>query len=218
MKKLLLFFVGAALAMTAGAAPFELKIGNKVLENGERVDITDNYDEFATQFYTHLELKANQSGTCVATVDFIRNETTPELTTDGIDYISGCRPAVAFCSFDGQCRNVYAGEEITKSGNVSSGSTQDMMIELVCQLGLDEPTTLETIHVNAEFSVEVEMDGVSQKVFFYVDNQQGGVDGIQMDNNDAPATYYDLQGRRVAAPVEGITIMRRGTETIKIIR
>ena len=42
-----------------------------------------------------------------------------------------------------------------------------------------------------------------------------GVDGIALDNNSA-AEYYNLQGVRVAAPENGIYILRRGNKAVKV--
>lgn len=54
-------------------------------------------------------------------------------------------------------------------------------------------------------------------VFFYIPDA-AGVDNIAIDNDaDAPATYYDLQGRPVANPTSGLYIVRKGNTVKKVI-
>ncbi len=44
---------------------------------------------------------------------------------------------------------------------------------------------------------------------------ENGVEGIAIDNSNAPVEYYNLQGLRVVEPTKGIYIVRKGTEVSK---
>ena len=44
-----------------------------------------------------------------------------------------------------------------------------------------------------------------------------GVEFIGMDNADAPAEYYNLQGMKVNNPEKGIYIVRQGRKASKVV-
>lgn len=49
-------------------------------------------------------------------------------------------------------------------------------------------------------------------------NASAGIDDITADTGDAPAAYYDLQGRPVSAPAApGLYLRRQGTATTKVV-
>lgn len=50
---------------------------------------------------------------------------------------------------------------------------------------------------------------------FIVANEAAGVEAIEIDNNDSPVEYFDLQGRRVDNPTSGLYIRRQGSSTTK---
>ena len=58
-------------------------------------------------------------------------------------------------------------------------------------------------------------DSATAKVTFEGDGTLTGIDGLTVDA-DSPAVYYDLQGRRVANPANGLYIERRGDKVRKI--
>ena len=51
--------------------------------------------------------------------------------------------------------------------------------------------------------------------FTKVEQYTGAVSGL--DNDDAPAVYYDLQGNRVASPARGIYIRVQGGKATKVL-
>lgn len=58
-------------------------------------------------------------------------------------------------------------------------------------------------------------DPTGEVFSIYVDMNSGvnGIEGINADN--VPAEYFDLQGRRVANPVNGLYIVKRGEKVVK---
>jgi hypothetical protein len=46
---------------------------------------------------------------------------------------------------------------------------------------------------------------------------QAGVSNVTVDNSNAPAEYFDLQGRKVAHPANGIFIKRQGSTVTKVV-
>lgn len=46
---------------------------------------------------------------------------------------------------------------------------------------------------------------------------QTGVENVIVDNSEAPAEYYDLNGRRVANPSNGFYILRQGNKVSKVL-
>ncbi len=45
----------------------------------------------------------------------------------------------------------------------------------------------------------------------------GGVEGVEIDNNNAPVEYFNLQGVRVENPANGLYIKRQGTQATKVV-
>jgi hypothetical protein len=44
-----------------------------------------------------------------------------------------------------------------------------------------------------------------------------GVSNVTVDNSNAPVEYFDLQGRKVANPANGIFIKRQGSTVTKVV-
>lgn len=55
------------------------------------------------------------------------------------------------------------------------------------------------------------------KVYGMDEDVMTGVEGVNVDNSNAPVEYFNLQGVRVANPDAGIYIRRQGSETVKVI-
>ena len=72
-----------------------------------------------------------------------------------------------------------------------------------------------------KWAAKVTAKGGDETVTFTVIFQVGetdGIEGIEADTTDAPATYYNLQGIPVANPTAGnIYIMRQGDKTSKVL-
>lgn len=74
------------------------------------------------------------------------------------------------------------------------------------------PAIIETINAAKEFIVNTDAEVVGVK---YVSTSTG-LAAIAADA-DAPAEYYDLQGRRVANPSAGLYIVRQGSKVSKVV-
>lgn len=77
----------------------------------------------------------------------------------------------------------------------------------------------------SEKKPEDNMDHVYNVTALYEEGESGFSNNVFLDGNgveeisdDAGAAYYDLLGRKLRKPVSGVTIMRRGTESKKIMR
>lgn len=59
----------------------------------------------------------------------------------------------------------------------------------------------------------------SNYVNFYIDGEGilTGVDAVDADTSDAPVEFFDLQGRRVMNPVNGLYIRRQGNSVEKVL-
>ncbi len=79
-------------------------------------------------------------------------------------------------------------------------------------LGLTFPVTEKGVYQVAAEKAYAGLHPVSNAVTFE------GTNSIALPTADAPCEYYDLEGRKIAAPTEpGIYILKRGTETRKVI-
>ncbi|MDE5555742.1 MAG: hypothetical protein K2J10_11260, partial [Muribaculaceae bacterium] len=63
---------------------------------------------------------------------------------------------------------------------------------------------------------DTEGTGAAAVLKFYP-NGSAGIEAVEVDNNDAPAVYYNLQGVEVANPENGIYVVRRGSKVTKEI-
>ena len=218
MKKILLLFAIAAVAMTAKAYDFCYH-GIKI-NNGDRINITEYWNQTMGYFNPELTLESSVAGAATVRVENIKSTQSPDLQLDedGFDYIYGIGdPNVSICSLDGQCVNVYPNNSITKSGTVPANEELDLQIELCYTVGLDE-TSIDDFNIDASFDVIVNMGGETTKATFYVEHSAGAsVAGIDADNN-APVQYFDLQGRCISEPTNGIFIKRQGDKVTKVIR
>lgn len=52
---------------------------------------------------------------------------------------------------------------------------------------------------------------------YYAPKSESGIEGVAVDNSNAPVEYYNLQGVRVANPTSGIYVKRQGNSATKIL-
>ncbi len=84
------------------------------------------------------------------------------------------------------------------------------------------------IHSIATFNVEDENGNAGVYLLSYKANngiavyivaeeayKDAGVEGVEIDNSNAPATYYNLQGMEIANPENGIYLVKRGNNVTK---
>ena len=203
--------------------------GNEV-KDGDRIDITKFLDqqEFAgygyyqRQYDTKLTMVAEAVGEMFCTITYSKNET--PLTSDGL---YGADFNVQFCGF-GLCYNAYLGETIVNADAYTTkpGEVVYMQTELKLNQVTDESFTtiwlcgsaapLEELEIKDEFEMKLTFEDQVMNLTFYVD-QNGvgaGVEGIEADEN-APVEYYDLQGRRVENPSNGLFIVKKGNKVSK---
>lgn len=218
MKKTLLSIAAGLLTVSAmNAQSLVLKAHDRVLSNGDRVNITSYWDNDADYFNPEITLTSATGGNVTATTKFTKSECSPalKLDEDGFDYQYGIgNPSVMMCSFS-LCQTVSPGKEVTQTGSVEANEPHNMMIELTYNVGYDDPG-IENKEIEAEFTLTVEQGSEKIEVTFYVDKTAAGIEGISCDS-DIPATYYDLHGRIVTNPGNGIYIMRKGNKVSKVI-
>jgi len=215
MKKILL--MAAAVAMSISANAFDFKCHDKSLENGDRVNMLQYWEEDLGQFNPKLTVTSETGGEAKVTVEFLNSECGPalELDADGFGYAKGIGdPHIMFC-WPNQCISVLVGQNAPQNGSLTAGIPANLQIELAYTIGYEDKG-IENKDVNAEFTVEVKHAGETKKVTFYVDHESAGVEGIAADEN-APIEYFDLQGRKVAAPENGIYIKRQGGRVQKVV-
>lgn len=217
MKKFLLMLAGVAMAMTANA--YEFCYRGIPINNGDRINITEYWDQTMNCFDPELTLKSATGGSASVGVSNIVSEVCePELGGfDGFDYCTGIgNPGVSICSLDGQCVNVAAGKSLTKTGVLEPDVEYDLRIEQTYTVGIDE-TSIDDMNLKASFDVTVNVAGEITVATFYVDHVSASVAGINSDMN-APVEYFDLQGRSIAEPANGIFIKRQGSKVTKVVR
>lgn len=217
MKKFLLLVAGVALAMTAKAYDFCYR--GIPINNGDRINITEYWDQESWYFNPHLTLESSVTANATVRVENIVSTQSPELALDedGFDYTTGIgNPNVSICSLDGSCVNVYPPQSLTKTGTLTANTPADLQIELCYTLGWDE-TSIDDMTIHASFDVIVNVNGETKKATFYVDHESASVAGINADSN-APVQYFDLQGRSITEPSNGIFIKRQGNKVTKVVR
>lgn len=221
MKKFLLFAAGVAVALCADAQAYKFCANGVELTNGQRVDISDIYKREATDliFDPKLTLSTTQGTAVTLTLRNISNECSPELSgfDDKLDYLEGVGQAkLQICSptFVGNCNFVDKESSWTKTMTV--GQEEDLAIERTYSVG-SSVEGVEGLTIISEFEVTVEQGGQSTSVTFAINI----VDGASITEIDATSTkateYFNLQGRKVAAPAKGLYIKRQGNEASKVI-
>lgn len=184
--------------------------GNPV-QSGDRIDITDYYNELTAQYDAHLTCKTTATDDMYVTFDFYKNETTPM----DADWIYGAKVSGQIC-WPLQCELVPVGTSMTVSGEMVADNETNMQLHLGLQLGDEQ--TYKDLYVSAEFSITAQFDEEEVVLVFFVEKAVGelgsGVEGIESDSNAAPV-YYDLQGRKVDNPANGLYIVKKGSKVSK---
>lgn len=82
---------------------------------------------------------------------------------------------------------------------------------------VDNPTNLgKEVLVYGNIYAYFNNPGVKNVTDYKLD--PSAVDAIEIEDNDAPVEYYNLQGVRVANPENGLYIMRQGSKVTKVIK
>lgn len=211
MKKLLLL-ASMALALSAGAQNFKFCSNGVELNDGETIDISSLY-EFDLRdliFDPKLTLTTAQAGPVKVTINFTENKALPQLSDldDDFRYINGigdakvqiCSPNIAL-----SCQTLEAGNESSWTGTLEADFTENLLIEQVYKVGTSVKD-FEGLTINSKFTVTVEQGGEKKTVNFVVNIDPASIDEI-VANGAAQSAVYNLQGRKLSAPVKGINIV-----------
>lgn len=204
--------MAAIAAFSANAAELYYTVNGEKVENNAKIDLAPYWVEKDMQYNPHLYLETSAGGMLDVNVDFSKGVCTPEFDED--EWLTGAKLSIAFCAIDGMCATINPGKQSQKSGSVDAGKV-DMQTELGIVLG-DEQKIGE-VAVDAEFIMTSELNGETVTITFFVKENVGsgaGVDDVLVDMN-APAVYYDLQGRKIANPAKGLYIINRGGKVTK---
>ena len=215
MKKL--FTSMLALAAIAGLAPtasaqdeepmLQFYVHGQPVKNGDRIDITPYYEAGLSQYNPELTCMTTATDEMSVTLDFYKNET-PALDAD---WEYGAKVNAMIC-WPSQCQMVGLGKSLTVSGDMYADEAVDMQVHLGLELG--DYQEYDELSVKAEFSLTAQFDEEEVKLIFFVDKPSAGVEGIEADSDAAPV-YYDLQGRQVANPSNGLYIVKKGSKVTK---
>lgn len=224
----------AGTAFTAQAedeAYFKCFVDGTEVKDGDRIDITKYLDVLEIPGWGLYKIEYNPKMTLVAdadielfgTVDFVKNET--PLTEDGL---YGADMNVQFCGF-GNCYNAFVGEGPVGNPEGYSptvGAEVNMQTELKINTEYDyengttiwkfgSAAPINELAIKAEFTMKITGEDQVMNLTFFVD-QQGlaGIHDIDADS-DAEAIYFDLQGRRIENPSNGLYIVKKGSKVSK---
>lgn len=211
MKKLYTLLVAAMATFGAGAQSLTIMVNDKAVENGSKIDITSTAKTAGGKivFDPEMFIKADKGGELTATVTNVKASCTPELDEE---WIKGGGVDLQWCGFTELCVNVELNTPQTKSTTLSENVAEDMKLEYVVTLGDEQDP--EELAIESECEVKFSFGGKDYEVTLFVNKSTSGVGEIASDNN-APAVYYDLQGRRIDNPSTGIYIVRKGNEVMK---
>lgn len=197
---------------------FKCFVKGQEVKDGDRIDLSKYYDPltigdivFKHQYNPELTVVPTVSTEMSVTVDYTGNKT--PLSEDG-QY--GADLTVNFCGFTGSCTAVNSGETYTRVGETKDGDVIDMQTELVVVgLGSSADGDVTKLALDVEFTMTMTIEDESVKLIFFLD-QQGlaGIHDIDVDS-DADAVYFDLQGRRVENPSNGLFIVKKGSKVAK---
>lgn len=212
---------------------FRCYVNGVEVKDGDRIDITQYLETYevsdmggikSIEYNTKMTLVAEADIELFGTVDFVKNET--PLTADGL---YGADMNVQFCGF-GSCYSAFVGEGPVGNPEGYSptvGDEVNMRTELMINSEWDSKNyknifkygsaaPLNELEIKAEFTMKITGEDQVMNLTFFV-GQKGvsaGVEGIEADSN-APAVYYDLQGRRIDNPSNGLFIVKKGSKVSK---
>lgn len=204
---------------------FDCFVKGEKVKSGDRINITDFYEElslegfgvYQRQYNTHLTILPYVEDAMEVTLDnSVNNSPLDENWEYGSDL------SIQFCGFGG-CVSTGFG----KTGSYNSmdfpmkETTADKEFDaqtevVVGQFGESVGDDFRKLEIKAEFDMKIVLDEQEMVLTFYID-QKGlsvGVEGIEADINAAPV-YYDLQGRRVDNPSNGLYIVKKGSKVSK---
>lgn len=211
MKKFYMFLAAGLAAFSANADGLHMYINGEEVKNKDVIDITSFFEDEEYQYMVNpkMTIMADESGTFNGTVKLEQGFSIPEF-----DWDYGAQVNALWCAFDGQCVPLSVGQSAEKSYTLTAGKAEDMMLEISGMYG--DKQNLEDLIVTAVCAFHCTFNNRSYSLSLYVDTDPSGVSNINLDAN-ASAEYYDLQGRRVNNPSNGLYIVRQGSKVMKRI-
>ena len=205
---------------------FKCYVDGKEVKDGDRIDLSDkpyfeeehfflgdvDYGVYKRQFNTLLTVMPTVDADMSVTVDYVMNNTPLDN-----DKLYGADLAVNFCGFTGSCTSIQTpGQTYTREGATVDGKELDMQTELVVgDFGSEAGGDFSKLAINAEFTMTFKIEDQTVKLTFFVDRKGlAGIEDIESDSN-IPAVYFDLQGRRVENPANGLYIVKKGNTVSK---
>ncbi|MCC8176688.1 MAG: hypothetical protein LUC85_06230 [Bacteroidales bacterium] len=171
-------------------------------------DIDEGY-EYELPCYIKIANQGTTSLNVTATLEEVTEESVLDVPT-----------GISFCLLG----NCLAGW--TNSATLAAGESYSGYAEHIAYVFANEDESI--VEINSEeytkgpwvgkFTVRGGLEIISCKLYFSVNkiDNLGGVKGVSVDASDAPATYYDLQGRIVENPASGLNIKVQGGKATKI--
>lgn len=210
MKKFYILLATGIAALSANADLHFIMNGTEV-PNGSTQNITSFFEDEDYQYMIDpkLEVKADEAGAFNGTVTLSQGESIPEF-----DWDYGAQVSALWCAFNGQCVPISVGQSVNKSYTLTANVAEDMKLEISGMYGdFQKPEDLE---IKAKCDLDFTFGGKSYTLTLIVDKTAAGINNIGFDAN-APVEYYDLQGRRIDNPSNGLYIMRQGSKVMKRI-
>lgn len=230
MKKIfttmLALVAAVGMAFTASAQEdsyFDCFVNGEKVNNGDRINITNFYEELSVpgygvyqrQYNTHLTVIPYVVDKMVASVSDFSNDTPLD-----DDWMYGANLSIQFCGLDGLCVPVSVGQTVSKSKEINLeevDKAMDMQTEIVISMFGDAADgDFLKLDIKTEFTMTFQLDDQVTVLTFYVDQKgtDAAVEGIEADSNIAPV-YYDLQGRQIDNPTNGLYIVKKGSKVTK---
>ncbi len=209
-----MFLVAAVAALTAQAQDFHFIVRGEEVPAGTVMNITSMMEPSGISYKIDpkLQIKADKSGPIVATVTNVKSVCTPEF--DEIEWLTGAKLTPQFCGICPPCIGIPAGDSLTKNGELTAGVPVDMEVDYGVELGDEQ--NFDDVSLDGECTVKCTFGGKDYLLTFTVKKEAASVGNITIDNN-APIEYYDLQGRQISNPSQGLYIVRQGAKVSKQI-
>ncbi len=214
MKKIYALAIAAACCLGANAQDLYFTVNGVKVDNGASIDLTNDIEDQGNGFYQyvpHLYVVSTKTGTANLKIDNDHTTVAPELDAD---WVYGAEFSFSACAF-GACKPIASGGILEETGTLNANDPFDMQAEFVLSLG--EKEVLGNLNVDGKVIVTATMGSETATVTLTVKRDYAGVDGVEIDEN-APAEYFDLQGRKIANPEKGLYIVRQGNKVSKVIR
>ncbi len=221
MKKFYMLVAAGIAALSMNAQDLHFLIHDQEVASGSRIDISqyiqkteEDYGGFISRDILvdpHFFIMADKAGSITATVTCTKATAIPAMDAD---WMYGATISATFCGIDGSCVPLNVGSTVTKQGTLSAGQSENMQIEFMGIVG--EEQTFEGLELSGECVVTCNFGGQDYELTMFFEDNGAGVDGLKFDAN-APAEYFDLQGRKVTNPSAGLYIIRQGNHTTKAL-